>query len=86
MKEVQAGGPPAPGQDKPGQGSKAAAAPAQSVEAAAKFREEELARQKARPFCSLLALVPAICMRSRIAEPVGAETNSAATCLRASLP
>ena len=60
VKEVQAGGPSAPGHQKPGQESQAAAAPAQSGEAAAKFREEELARQKARPFCSLLALVPAI--------------------------
>lgn len=57
MKEVQAGGPSAPGQQKAGQGPKAAA-PAQSGEAAAKFREEELALQKAGTFLLCACMRP----------------------------
>ncbi len=48
VKEVQAGGPSPAQQQRPGQGAAAPGAPGQDSQAAAKFREEELTRQKAR--------------------------------------
>lgn len=56
VKEVQAGGPAPSQQQKPAQGADVASACGNDSQAAAKFREEELARQKVRP-CSFVLLL-----------------------------
>ena len=55
VKEVQKGGPSAAQQQRAAQGAAAPGTPGQDSQAAAKFREEELARQKACPLPVLMA-------------------------------